>query len=66
MPGMPKSAKSVSVSKGSAQQVWTLQNGQPVSIPITTGVTDGQFTEVTGGQLQEGMQLITNASEETK
>jgi HlyD family secretion protein len=66
MPGMPKSAKSVSVSKGSAQQVWTLQNGHPVSIPITTGVTDGQFTEVTGGQLQEGMQLITNASEETK
>jgi HlyD family secretion protein len=56
----------VSVSKGSAQQVWTLQNGQPVSIPITTGVTDGQFTEVTGGQLQEGTQLITNASEETK
>jgi HlyD family secretion protein len=43
-----------------------VQNGQPVSQPITIGATDGQFTEVTGGQLHEGMQLITNGAGDTK
>lgn len=69
MPGPGRSrssAKPASAVKGSALQVWTVQNGQPVSQPITIGATDGQFTEVTGGQLHEGMQLITNGAGDTK
>jgi HlyD family secretion protein len=65
-PGNRSSAKPVGANKGRAQQVWTVQNGQTISHPITIGATDGQFTEVTGGKLHEGMQLITNGAGETK
>jgi HlyD family secretion protein len=69
MPGPPpvrSSPKPANTIKGSAQQVWVLRNGQPVSIPVTIGATDGQFTEVMSGELREGMQLITNAATEAK
>jgi HlyD family secretion protein len=49
--------------KGSSQQVWALVDGKPLAIPVTIGVTDGRFTEITGGELKEGMEAITdNAS----
>lgn len=39
-------------------KVWVLENGKPKSIVVKTGVTDGQFTEVTGEGLQEGLQIL--------
>jgi HlyD family secretion protein len=45
---------------GSSQQVWALVDGKPLAIPVTIGVTDGRFTEITGGDLKEGMQAITD------
>ena len=48
---------------GSSQQVWALVDGKPLAIPVTVGVTDGRFTEITDSDLKEGMQAITdNAS----
>jgi HlyD family secretion protein len=44
-----------------AQQVWVLREGEPVPISVTVGVTDGRLSEVTGGELQEGMSVITEA-----
>ena len=44
-----------------AQQVWILREGEPVPISVTVGVTDGRLSEVTGGELQEGMSVITEA-----
>lgn len=41
------------------QQVWVLRDGQPVPLAVTVGVTNGRLTEVTGGELREGMQVIT-------
>jgi HlyD family secretion protein len=41
------------------QQVWVLRDGQPVPLSATVGVTNGRFTEVTGGELQEGVPVIT-------
>lgn len=46
---------------GSTQRVWVLQDGKPAPVPVTTGATNGQMTEVTGGALREGMQVITEA-----
>jgi HlyD family secretion protein len=43
------------------QQVWVPREGQPVSVSVTVGVTDGRLTEVTSGELQDGMQVITEA-----
>jgi HlyD family secretion protein len=46
------------------KSVWTLHEGRPVSITITTGATDGVMTEVTGGDLKPGMALITSIAGE--
>jgi hypothetical protein len=39
--------------------VWALtKSGKPVSVSLMTGMTNGIVTEVTGGQLTAGQQLI--------
>jgi HlyD family secretion protein len=43
-----------------ARQVWVLRDGAPVAIAVTPGITDGRMTEVSGDQLQPGMQVITD------
>jgi HlyD family secretion protein len=47
--------------KTDAQHVWILRNGQAVAVEVTVGQTNGQHTEVTGGEVGEGMQVITDA-----
>lgn len=39
--------------------VWILRDGQPVAVPVSTGLTDGRVTEITGGDLHAGMEVIT-------
>lgn len=65
--------KSESRRKGAAdgastalsRQVWVLPKvdkgaaAVPVSLPVTPGISDGHMTEITGGDLQAGMQVIT-------
>jgi HlyD family secretion protein len=46
--------------KSDGTNVWTLKDGEPVRVPVTTGITDGQNTEVTGDELTEGMELIVS------
>jgi HlyD family secretion protein len=58
----PPRPSSVRPSPGmAAQQVWVVRNGEPVPISVSVGVTDGRRTEVTGGEIQEGMSVITEA-----
>lgn len=40
--------------------IWTLDDGQPSRIVIKTGVADEDFTEITGENLREGMEIITD------
>jgi len=47
-------------SKGKETRVWTLRNGQLTALVITCGATDGILTEVTGGQIEEGLALVTD------
>jgi HlyD family secretion protein len=43
-------------------KVWTpVPEGRPVPVEITTGISDGSFTEVISGALQEGQEVITEA-----
>jgi HlyD family secretion protein len=42
-----------------SSSVWVLENGQPKRLKVTTGVSDGAYLEVTGGELKEGMEIIT-------
>jgi HlyD family secretion protein len=39
-------------------RVWTLQNGKPKAILVKTGISDGQFTEVSGEGLTEGLPIL--------
>jgi HlyD family secretion protein len=63
MPGPPpdnSSQRMVTTSKGNSQQVWTLANGIPLAIPVTTGVSDGTLTEIVAGNLKQGMLVIND------
>ncbi len=46
--------------KGKDQQVYIVREGQLAAVPITKGLSDGKVTEVTGGALKEGMELVTD------
>ena len=46
--------------------VWILENNQPKSVKITTGISDGSYTEVTTSELTEGQLIITDSSNSTK
>jgi HlyD family secretion protein len=43
------------------QKVWTLKEGKPVPVMITTGTTDGSMTEVIKGDIRPGTPLIVDA-----
>ncbi|GAA0726695.1 efflux RND transporter periplasmic adaptor subunit [Sphingomonas japonica] len=52
--------RTATIGRGSQQTVYVLgEDGQPRAVQITTGNTDGSMTEVTGGDLRPGMQIIT-------
>ena len=43
------------------RSVWVLANGQPQEVKVTTGETDGTYTEITGGNLKAGDRVILAA-----
>jgi len=61
LPRMPRTGPRKAASVSSAtRQVWVLKDGQAVAVPVKTGISDGRMTEVIGGELQEGMAVITD------
>lgn len=46
--------------KSREQKVWTLREGQLTAVAITKGTSDGVMTEVTGGDLEPGTELVTD------
>ena len=45
---------------GSARRVWVLRDGAASAMAVTAGISDGRMTEITGGDLQAGMVVITD------
>jgi len=43
-----------------AAQVWVLRNGKPQAVPVTTGLDDDNYTEITGGELRSGDAVIVS------
>jgi HlyD family secretion protein len=41
------------------RRLWLLQDGRPTPIEVTTGLTNGRLTEVSGPGLREGLAVIT-------
>lgn len=63
MPRMPRGGQRTKTAGGGGnpnKQVWILRDGTPTALAITTGITDGRMTEVISGDLQAGMQVITD------
>jgi HlyD family secretion protein len=48
------------------QTVYVLENGQPVAVPVQLGITDGVHTEVAGGNLRQGQEVITGYAPNSK
>lgn len=66
MPANPRRATTTGGAAGAAaataRQVWVQPEGggAAVAVAVTTGISDGRMTEITGGELHEGMQVITD------
>ncbi len=43
-----------------ARTLWVLRDGQAVAVPVSVGQSDGRSTEITGGALDAGDQVITD------
>jgi HlyD family secretion protein len=42
--------------------VWILENGKPKRLSLTAGISDGNFTEISAGELKEGQEVVTEES----
>ncbi len=38
-------------------------DGKPKAVTVQLGISDGSFTEVAGGELRDGQEVITGAGE---
>ena len=61
MPRMPRGgARKIAGGSGTSRQVWVLQDGTAKAVAVTPGISDGRMTEITAGELQAGMLVITD------
>jgi len=67
LPRMPQNAKPArKVVAQEGRSVWTLKDGVPVSVNITTAATDGKMTELVKGDIIPETELITAARQGVK
>jgi len=55
---IPRRSAAAGASTALARQVWVLSEGKAVAVAVSPGISDGRMTEITGGDLQVGMQVI--------
>lgn len=62
LPGPPRPPPRSVQTKGDRrrQQVWTLRGGEPVAIPVVVGATDGRVTQIVAGEVQPGLEILTD------
>ena len=65
LPRMPRPATSKKAGTneardGAARTIWILRDGRPEPMTVTTGISDGRVTEVSGPDLREGLAVITD------
>ena len=58
-PPARESKQNVATRSGRDQKVYVFQDGQIKEVPVVTGLTDGMRTEITGGALESGMNVVT-------
>lgn len=55
----PKRSGGTKTAEGGQRQIWILKDGAPQPLTVTTGLSDGRRTEVSGEGLTEGAPVIT-------
>ncbi|MEK7679454.1 MAG: efflux RND transporter periplasmic adaptor subunit [Deltaproteobacteria bacterium] len=46
--------------------VWIIENNKPKRLPVTTGISDGSFTEMLTGDVRQGQELIVEVLSKSK
>jgi HlyD family secretion protein len=41
--------------------VWVIKNKNPERIPVTTGISDGNYTELVSNEIKEGQEVIVES-----
>ena len=41
-------------------KIWVLEKGKPTPVKVTVGLSDGNYTEISEGNLQQGQEIITD------
>ena len=64
LPRRPRRERPADAGNGGAgiKRVWTLSEGQPVPVRLTTGASDGVHTVITSGDVAEGLPLIVDVA----
>jgi len=60
-PRQTKKQQTPAPTKGPDQRIWVLRDGQAVPVEVKIGVSNGRVTEIVGGELRAGMEVITEA-----
>jgi len=57
----PSEKRDVNAKKGKGSGVWVLENNKTKRIAITTGISDGTYTELLSGEIREGQEIIVES-----
>ena len=55
------SEKGTQTSEKKGPGVWILEKVKPMRVPVTSGISDGSFTELLSGDIREGQELIVES-----
>ncbi|MEW6078758.1 MAG: efflux RND transporter periplasmic adaptor subunit [Thermodesulfobacteriota bacterium] len=64
IPQRPRQARKVVTTDKGQARVWVLRDGRPEAVSVQAGASNGRFTEITGGDIKAGQQVITETSGE--
>lgn len=65
MPAMGQRRRSSDDADSTRKTIYVLEQGQPKAVEVTIGASDGRQSEVTAGDLKEGMSVITGSKQGT-
>lgn len=57
----PRAAAPAAAEDGT-QRIWVMRDGAPAPLQVKTGASNGRVTEIVGGGLQAGMEVITETT----
>lgn len=66
VPSPPMQMSQRQATKSGEAQVWVLKEDQPVAVPVKTGASNGQQTEIVDGELKPGTPVIVDYQETGK